>query len=366
MQKFIPISEPNISEKEIQYVTDAVTSGWVSSLGYYVETFEKNFAMYCGRKYGVSVSNGTVALHLALVAMDIKARYEIIVPNFSFAATINSILYTGATPVLADIEPDTLNVSVESLEKAVTKNTKAIMVVHTYGHPANMDVIEAFAKKHNIAIIEDAAEAHGAEYRGKRVGGFGTVSCFSFYGNKTITTGEGGMCLTDDEELYKKMLLLRDHGMRKEKKYWHEVVGYNYRITNLQAALGCAQLERINEFLTAKRKNAELYKELLKDVPWIILPIEKEYAKNSYWMFTILLGENAPYKRDELAQKLKEKNIDSRVIFYPISDMPPYQQYNNANLAVSKKVAYTGLSLPSSTKITEEEIRYICETIKSL
>ena len=361
--KFIPISEPNIGKKEIAYVNKAVKSGWVSSLGYFVEKFERDFAKYCGRKYGVSVSNGTVALHLTLLALDIGVGDEVIVPNFSFVATINSILYANATPVLVDCEADTLNLDATKLEQKITPKTKAIMVVHTYGHPVDMDAVEAIAKKYKVHIIEDAAEAHGAEYRGKRAGSFGTVSCFSFYGNKTITTGEGGMCLTDDEAVYKKMLLLRDHGMRKEKKYWHEVVGYNYRITNLQAALGCAQLERMNGFLKIKRKNAELYKKLLKGVPWIILPKEKAYAKHSYWMFSVLIkGHN----RGEVMQALKKAGIDTRTLFYPISDMPPYKKYDGSDLEISKKLAYEGFSLPSSTKLTVKEVTYICKVLASL
>ena len=364
--KFIPIFEPNIGSKEIFYVNKAVRSGWVSSLGYFVEKFEKDFSKYCGRRHGVSVSNGTVALHLALLALDIGRGDEVIVPNFSFVATVNSVLYTGATPVLVDIESDTLNIDVVKLEEKITKKTKAVIVVHTYGHPADMGAIMKIAEKHQLKVIEDAAEAHGAKYKNKRVGGFGDISCFSFYGNKTITTGEGGMCLVNDEKINKKMLLLRDHGMRKEKKYWHEVVGYNYRITNLQAALGCAQLERLEAFLKIKIKNAALYKKLLKDVPWIILPVEKSYAKHSYWMFSILMKEGMGYSRDTVMKKLKEAGIDSRVIFYPISDMPPYKKFTGKYLEVSKKTAYQGLSLPSSTKLTEKEIRYICNTLKNL
>ena len=201
--KFIPIFEPNIGSKEIFYVNKAVRSGWVSSLGYFVEKFEKDFSKYCGRRHGVSVSNGTVALHLALLALDIGRGDEVIVPNFSFVATVNSVLYTGATPVLVDIESDTLNIDVVKLEEKITKKTKAVIVVHTYGHPADMGAIMKIAEKHQLKVIEDAAEAHGAKYKNKRVGGFGDISCFSFYGNKTITTGEGGMCLVNDEKINK-------------------------------------------------------------------------------------------------------------------------------------------------------------------
>lgn len=367
MNKFIPISEPNIGQKEISYVQKAVKSGWVSSLGYYVEKFENDFAKYCGRKYGVSVSSGTTALHLALVALGIGRGGEVIIPNFTFIAVANAVTYTGAKVVLVDIEADTWNLDPKKIEAKINKKTKAIIPVHTYGHPADMAPVLKIAKKYNLFVIEDAAEAHGAEYKGKKVGGFGDISCFSFYGNKTITTGEGGMCLTNDQKLYKKMLLLRDHGMTKEKKYWHEVVGYNYRLTNLQAALGCAQLERIDGFLDVKRRNAKFYIKLLKNIPWITLPTEKKYAKNTYWMFSILANKKMGYGRKPVIKKLKKANIDSRIFFYPISDLPPYRnKIRDKDLGVSKRVAYQGLSLPSSTELEAKEIRYICETLKNL
>jgi len=361
---FIPISEPDIGKGEISYVLKAVKSGWVSSLGYYVDKFERDFAEYCGRKYGVSVSNGTAALHLALVALGIGKGDEVIIPNFAFVAVANTVSWIGAKVVPVDIEQDTWNIDPKKIENKITQKTKAIIPVHTYGHPADMELILKIAKKYNLFIIEDAAEAHGAEYKGKKVGSFGHISCFSFYGNKTITTGEGGMCLTDDKDLYEKMLLLRDHGMRKEKKYWHKVIGYNYRLTNLQAALGCAQLERINKFIKIKRKNAQIYKKLLKDVSWITLPVEKHYAKSTYWMFSILINGR---DRDLVIKKLKKNNIDSRVFFYPISDLPPYKnKIKDEDLKISKKIAYQGLSLPSSTKLIPREIRYVCKVLKNL
>jgi len=366
MNKLITISEPNISKKEISYVLKAVKSGWVSSLGYFVNKFEGDFSKYCGRKYGVSVSNGTVALHLALTALGVGEGDEVIVPNFAFIAVANAVIYTGANIVPVDVEPDTWNINSEKIEAKITKKTKAIIFVHTYGHPAEVDLILEIAKKYNLFVIEDAAESHGAEYKGKKVGKFGDISCFSFYGNKTITTGEGGMCLTDDNKLYKKMALLRDHGMATEKKYWHEFIGFNYRLTNLQAALGCAQLERIEEFIKIKRKNAALYMKLLKNIPWIILPSEKEYAKNTYWMFSILV-DSKKISRDLLIKKLKKANIDSRNFFYPISDQPPYKdKVEDTDLESSKKIAYSGLSLPSSTKLTEKEVNYVCKVLKNL
>jgi len=363
MSKFIPVSEPNIGKKEEFYVLKAVRSGWVSSLGKYVEKFEKNFAKYCGRKHAASICSGTAALHLALLALGIKKGDEIIVPNFAFIAVANAVLYVGATPVLVDSEIDTWNVDAQKIEEKINYKTKAIIVVHTYGNPCDIDALTNIAKKHNLFIIEDAAEAHGAEYKNKKCGSFGDVSCFSFYGNKTITTGEGGMCLTDNDDLYQKILVLRDHGMEKGKKYWHEVVGYNYRLTNLQAALGCAQLEKIEKFIKIKRKNAELYKKFLKDVPWIILPIEKPNTINTYWMFSVLVKDKS---RDLILRKLKDNGVDGRIFFYPACDMPPYKKFKSGGLDVSRKIAYSGLNLPSSTKITAEEIKYICKILISI
>ncbi|MFQ6118276.1 MAG: DegT/DnrJ/EryC1/StrS family aminotransferase [Methanosarcinales archaeon] len=353
----IPLAEPDIGPKELKYVKDAVESGWVSSLGYYVEKFENDFAKYCNCKYGVTVSNGTVALHLALSALGIKKGDEVIIPNFTFAATANAVIYTGATPIFVDCEQDTWNIDVSLIEEKITPKTKAIMPVHIFGHPCDMEPILEIAKKYSLFIIEDCAEAHGAEYRKKKVGLFSDISCFSFYGNKIITTGEGGICLTNSDELNQKMRLLRDHGMRKENKYWHEVVGFNYRMTNLQAALGLAQLERIEEFIKIKRRNAQEFKNLLKDVDWITLPVEKEYAKNIYWVFAILINENSRYSRNQIIDILGKEGIECRHFFYPLSIMPPYKEHYS--YPVSEKISKQGLWLPSSTKLKPSDINYI-------
>jgi len=362
---FIPISEPNIGDKELEYVTDAVKSWWVSSLGYYVEKFEKDFAAYCNAKYGVSVSSGTVALHLALVALKIGVWDEVIVPNLTFAATANAVLYTGANPVLVDVESDTGNINVDFIEQHITSKTKAIIVVHLYGHPCDMDRVNEIAKKYNLFVIEDCAEAHGAEYKGKRVWKFSDISCFSFYGNKIITTGEWGMCLTDDENLNQRMRELRDHGMKKDKRYRHAEIGFNYRMTNLQAAIWCAQLERIDDFIQIKRNNTKLYNELLKNINWITLPIEKGYAKSTYRMYTIFVDKDKlGMDRDTFIKTLKENWIDSRQVFYPLVDMPPYEQFwKKDELKISNQLSYSWLNLPSSTKLTKEKIEFICKTI---
>ena len=359
---FIPISQPSIAEKEIAYVTDAVSSGWVSSLGKYIDMFEEKFASYCGTKFAVATSNGTTALHLALVALGVTAEDEVIIPDLTFVATGSAVKYIGAKVVTVDIDEDTLCISPEAIRKAITSKTKAIIPVHLYGHPANMEEINKIAKEHNLFVIEDAAEAHGAEVNGKKVGSLSDAGVFSFYGNKLITSGEGGMITTDDEELYKKMLYLRDHAMSKEKRYWHTEVGFNYRMTNLQAALGVAQFERIDELLNKKKEIFEWYQEGLKDVKSIKLNHQASWAKNVYWMVCLELDGYIESERDEFIQKLKAKNIDSRPYFYPVSDMPVY---DNANTPITHKVYQRGLNLPSYFDITKEQVDYICREIKN-
>lgn len=360
---FIPISQPSIGKKEIEYVTDAVTSGWVSSLGKYIDIFEEKFAIYCGTKYAVATSNGTTALHLALVALGITAEDEVIIPDLTFIATGSAVKYIGAKVVTVDIEEETLCINPEAIRKAITPRTKAIIPVHLYGHPANMEEINKIAKEHNLFVIEDAAEAHGAEVNGKKVGSLSNAGVFSFYGNKIITSGEGGMITTDDEELYKKMRYLRDHAMSKEKRYWHTEVGFNYRMTNLQAALGVAQFERIDELLTKKKEIFEWYQDRLKDVKGIRLNYQAPWAKNVYWMVCLELDRYDESQRDELIQKLKTKNIDSRPYFYPVSDMPVYE---NSKTPITHKIYQKGLNLPSYFDITKEQVDYVCTTIKEL
>ncbi len=360
---FIPISQPSITQKEIYYVTDAIKSGWVSSLGKYIDKFEEKFAEFCGTKYALATSNGTVALHLALVSLGIKEDDEVIIPDFTFIATANAVKYTGAKVVTVDIEEDTLCINPKEIAKAITPKTKAIIPVHLYGHPANMEEIKKISKKYNLFVIEDAAEAHGAEIGGKKVGSFGDVSIFSFYGNKIMTSGEGGMITTNNKELYEKMKYLRDHAMSKEKRYWHTEIGYNYRMTNLQAALGVAQLERIDELLNKKREIFEWYKEYLKDIPDIKLNFQKDGYKNVYWMICLEVIGYDERKRDILIKKLKEKGIDSRPFFYPISDMPMYEK---ADTLVTYKVYQRGINLPSFFDLKKEEVKYICKQLREV
>jgi perosamine synthetase len=362
--KFIPVSEPSITQKEIDYVLDAVKSGWVSSIGEYIEKFERRFAEFVGTKYALTTSNGTTGLHLALVTFGIGDGDEVIVPDLTFIATANAVTYTGAKPVFADVDPETWCIDPEDIRRKITSKTKAIIPVHLYGHPADMDAINEIAKEYGLFVLEDAAEAHGAEYKRKKVGSLGHAGVFSFYGNKIITTGEGGIITTNDEKFYERARYLRDQAMSKEKRYWHTDIGFNYRMTNIQAALGLAQLERIEELIEKKRQIFKWYKEYLGDIEGIRLNPEKEWAKNVYWMVCMVMDNNFGITRDELMKKLKEKGIDTRPFFYPISQMPMYN-YGIIN-NVAYKISQVGLNLPSGVNLDKDEAEYICENIRKI
>jgi perosamine synthetase len=363
MHKFIPISQPSITQKEIDYVTQAVSSGWVSSLGSYIDEFEKKFASFCNTKYALTTSNGTTALHLSLATLNLSPDDEVIVPDFTFIATANAVAYTKAKVVTVDIEKDSLCIDPKLVEKAITPNTKAIIAVHIYGHPANMLLLKQIAKEHDLFLIEDAAESHGAMIDDKKCGSFGDVGVFSFYGNKIMTSGEGGMITTDNKTLYEKLKYLRDHAMAPQKRYWHTQIGFNYRMTNLQAALGVAQLERIDSLLAKKREIFSWYKEYLKDMKNIKINHESENITNVFWMICIEIIGFSEEKRDKLMLRLKENNIDSRPFFYPISDMP---MYKDCNTTITHMVAKRGINLPSYYDLRKEDVKYICGVLKGL
>jgi len=361
----IPVCEPKLSGKELEYVTDCIKTNWISSKGKYITEFEEKFSKYCGAKYGIATCNGTTALHLALASLGIKSGDEVIIPTFTMIATANSVTYTGAKPVLVDSEPQTWNIDPSKIEEKITKRTKAIMVMHTYGHPVNFDPILEIAEKHNLCVIEDAAEAHGAEYKGKRVGALGDAGCFSFYANKIITTGEGGMVVTNDEKIAEMSRLLRDQAF-EPKRFLHRYIGFNYRMTNLQAAIGVAQMGVIDESVETRRRNARFYNSLLKDVEGITLPPEAPWAKNVYWMYTVLVENSFGMDRDKLMAYLKEKGIDTRSAFYPIHVQPVYaKQYKGEKYPVAEKLGRKGVNLPSGNTLTKDQIRFIVETIAS-
>jgi perosamine synthetase len=310
----IPVSEPNLGGKELEYVKDCISSNWISSIGKYVTRFEEMFASFCGTDHAVATSSGTAALHLALLSLDIASGDEVIMPDLTFVASANAVMYCGARPVFVDSDKMTWNIDPAGIEKSITRRTRAIMAVHLYGHPCDMDAITSIADKHGLRVIEDAAEAHGAEYRQKRVGGIGDLGAFSFYGNKIVSTGEGGMITTNSSELAEKIRLLRDHAMSRTKRYWHDLSGYNYRLTNIQAAIGVAQMEQIDNFIEMKRRNASLYNSLLEGMDFITLPPEADMCKNVYWMYSVLIRDNFGMHRDEVMEKLKEKGIDTRPV----------------------------------------------------
>jgi perosamine synthetase len=362
-----PIMQPLLNGNELAYISDCINTGWISSQGAYVKRFEKEFAEFCGAQYAVAVSNGTVALHLALAALDIKAGDEVLVPDLTFAASINAIIYTGATPVIVDVDKTTWTISVADIEKNITPRTKAIMPVHLYGHSSHMDEIMAIAKKHNLIVVEDAAEAIGGKYKDKHVGVFGDAATFSFFGNKTITTGEGGMVFFKDKKAYEKAVVLRDHGMSKEKKYWHDFVGFNYRMTNLQAAIGCAQMERINEFVSAKRKLADFYNKILGETGCFVLPPQESWAVNGYWLYTVLLKKDAGITRDALMDKMLKNGVETRPAFYPLHQMPPYKNYpTKSSFDNADHISAQGISFPSSVNITEQELENIKQALQHI
>ncbi|MFQ6014129.1 MAG: DegT/DnrJ/EryC1/StrS family aminotransferase [Anaerolineae bacterium] len=359
----IPVTEVSLGPREREYVLDCLDSGWISSLGKYVGLFEEGFSRYCGVHYGVATSNGTTALHLALATLGIGPDDEVIVPTLTFVATVNAVTYTGARPLFIDSEPETWNLDPGHLEKMITPRTRAIIPVHLYGHPVDMDPVRAIAARHGLYIIEDAAEAHGAQYKGRKAGSLSHLACFSFYGNKIITTGEGGMVITDDKDLAQRAAWLRDQAMDQDRRYWHAAIGYNYRLTNVQAAIGLAQLERIEEFVVIKRKNAALYTSLLGDVPGITTPGEAPWARNVYWLYSILVDEERyGMGRDQLAAFLREKGVDTRPFFHPVHTLPPYRQ--GQRFPVAERLARQGLSLPSAVTLKEEEIELVANLIR--
>ena len=360
----IPVCEPKLGEKELEYVIECVQSTWISSKGRFIEKFEKEFSKYCGAKYGVATTSGTTALHLALATLGMKRGDEVIIPTFTMIATANAVTYTGAKPVLVDSELVTWNIDVNKIEEEITNKTKAIMVVHTYGHPVDMDPVLDLARDNGLYIVEDAAEAHGAEYKGKRVGALGDVGCFSFYANKIITTGEGGMIVTNNEELAEKARMLKDMAFEKERRFWHRYLGFNYRMTNLQAAIGVAQMEKLDQFVEVRRRNASLYNSLLKDIEGITLPPEADWAKNVYWMYSVLIEDSFGRDRNELMKHLSENGIETRTFFNPIHVQPLYcKRYKGEKYPLAEELSRKGINLPSGNTLKKEEIEHIAECI---
>lgn len=343
----IPLINTDLTGKESKYVNDCLITGWVSSIGSYVKAFEDSFSEKFKFNNSLSVSSGTTGLQLALTTLGIGKHDEVIVPNLTFAASINAIINAGATPVLADVEVKTACIDVKFIEKLISNKTKAIMLVHLYGFSCQLDKIYELANKHKLLVIEDCAEALGTKFQNMQVGINSDAAVFSFFGNKLITTGEGGMICFKEKEMYKKAKKLAAHGMDPDKKYWHNFVGFNFRLTNLQAALGLGQLERIDSFIKSKQKIASIYRRYLEKNPLINFQEEIYNSESSYWLVTIFLDHSIKHLRDKLLVYLQNKGIECRPCFYPLNEMPPYTKYKKLSLTNSIELAYSGISLPT-------------------
>lgn len=371
MDTFIPVCEPTLLGNELKYVSDAVQTGWISSAGKYVTEFEQQFAAYCGCKYGVAVCNGTVALHLALVALGIGKGDEVIIPDFTMIATAFAVCYTGATPVFVDADPDTWNIDTTKIEEKITPRTKAIIPVHLFGLMCDMDAINAIAKKHNLKVLEDAAEAHGAEYKGRRAGSCSDLAAFSFFANKNITTGEGGMVVTNDEELYNKLRYHKNmcFPLDGPRNYLHNDIGFNYRMSNVVAAIGLAQVEKADEYRQMRINNNKLYRELLTNVSGIqFQPIMEDYL-NVSWMNTILVdAKRYGHTKEELREYLRNNNIDTRLLFEGMHRQPSLKKYGcdcNKMYPITEKLTAQGFYLPSASNLPQKDISFICQLIKT-
>lgn len=365
---FVPVNEPIVSDKAKEYVNDALNTGWISSAGTYIDKFETAFADYLGVKHATTVSNGTTALHLALEAVGVSEGDEVIIPNLTIISCAAAVIYLGARPVFVDVEENTGNIDPSLIEAAITPKSKAIMVVDLYGHPADFDAIRNIANKHNLPIIEDAAEAHGAEYKGKKAGSLGDIATFSFYANKILTTGEGGMVVTNNDEWIETIKQKKNLCHSPGKRFWHEEIGYNYRLTNLQAALGFGHLEEIDRFIAKKLEMVKKYTEGLKKLSALKLPSQEEYAKSVYWMYNIELTNEAPFDRETFCAKLKAKGVDTRTYFYPMHEQPVLSKFvqPGTSYPVSKHLSEVGLYLPSGLAITDEQIAHIIKTVKEV
>jgi len=365
----IPVYNLSVGEEELNNVVEAIKTNWISSSGKFVSEFESKFAEYCGVKYGVAVTNGTSALHLALLSLGIKPGDEVIIPNFTMMATALAVYYIGAKPVFVDCQEDTGNIDVSKIEKKITERTKAIMPVHIYGHPCDMDELNEIAERHNLVVVEDAAEAHGAEYKGQRCGSLSEIGCFSFYANKLITTGEGGMLVTNSKDIYERARSLKNLCFGKEKRFLHEGIGFNYRMTNVQAGIGLGQLEKIDSILKKKIENAKLYSRLLKGVPGVGIPAERSYVKNSHWMYAVRFDERFGMSKEGVKKKLFEEGIDTRDFFIGMNEQPVFRKMGlqiDEEFPVSKKLSREGIYLPSGLDLKEQDIKYICYTLERM
>jgi perosamine synthetase len=374
----IPVNEPLLGQREMEYVNECLRTGWISSAGRFIEQFEERWARYCGRKYGVAVSNGTTALHLAVEALGLRSGDEVILPTFTIISCAAAVVYGGGVPVLVDSEPRTGCMDVGQVAAKITPRTRAIMPVHIYGHPVDMDPLLELAQKHGLALIEDAAEVHGAEYLSgrsgakpcwRRCGSFGTVSCFSFYANKLITTGEGGMVLTNDPQLAETLRSLRNLCFQSQRRFYHERLGYNYRLTNLQAAVGLAQVERMDSIVARKRWMGQEYTRRLKEIHGLQLPIEEPWARHVYWMYGLLLHEETGMDAVRFAQRLRDHGVETRPFFLGMHEQPVFRArglFAEEAYPVAERLARQGLYLPSGLALSEAQLEQVCKAVREV
>ncbi|MBI4965825.1 MAG: DegT/DnrJ/EryC1/StrS family aminotransferase [Desulfomonile tiedjei] len=364
----IPVCEPVLNGREIKYVMDAMETNWISSAGKYISLFEEKFSQYCGVPYGVACSNCTTGLHMSLVAMGIGPGDEVIIPDFTLVVSANTVILAGAKPVLVDVDPRTWCIDASLIEAKITPRTKAIMVVHMYGHPCDMEAIMDIAARHNLRVIEDCAQSVGAEVNGRKTGSFGDAACFSFYGNKILTSGEGGMVLCRDKKLAETLQLLRNQGFQ-EPRFVHEVMGFNYRMTNIQAAIGLAQTEMVDEKVTQKRWIGQTYNELLSGQSDLVLPYEEPWAKNVYWMYGIVVQDGFGLTKEELMKTLRDKGVDTRAFFCPMSLQPVFKGNDerfpetSGDYRVSVDLWNRGLYLPSGLGLTHSQIEEVVQKL---
>ena len=369
-QEFIPVNTPLLDGNEKKYLIECIDTGWVSSEGPFIKRFEEGFAAKMGRKYGVAVSNGSVALDTAAISLDLKPSDEVIMPAFTIICCASAITRVGAVPVLVDADPLTWNMDVSRIEAKITSRTKAIMVVHVYGLPVEMDKVIQLAQKYNLKIIEDAAEQHGQHYKGRPVGSFGAISCFSFYPNKHITTGEGGMIATDDPKLAKRCRALRNLCFRPDRRFVHDELGYNYRMTNIQAALGVAQLERMDEFVAKKRRMGALYNKLLSHVTSIQLGVPRtDYAESIYWVYGVVLKDEVPFDAREAIERLANAGVGARPFFWCMHEQPVFEKmgmFKNEKYPVGERIARRGFYIPSGLGLSEKQIETAAKRLISI
>jgi perosamine synthetase len=361
MSFIYPVYKPSLGKKEKENVLECLDSTWISSKGKFITQFEDSFSKFIGVKHSVAVCNGTVAIHVALLALGIGKGDEVIVPSFTYIASVNAIRYTGAEAVFVDSDIQTWQIDTNKIEEKITSKTKVILAVHLYGQPCEIDSISKLAKKHNLFIVEDSAEAFGSLYNGKHVGTIGDVSTFSFFGNKTITTGEGGMVVTNDPSLYEKAVHLKGQGLAKDREYYHDIIGYNYRMTNICAAIGCAQLKRAEELIEKKIQIAKWYEAKLKNLP-VVFHSQIGNVKHSFWMVSILLKDSE--ERNKIRLHLKENGIETRPTFHPVHLMPMYIT-KGLSLPVAEDLGSRGINLPSYPDLIESNVEFICNEIRN-